>query len=168
MKYAIAYDTSRYAGGYALVGSIEDGSPEYPESADTYETKAEAQAAADKLNAENELSPYYVWEIEDDTEKLIEHLENSYGYKILTATAGTNGNGGMTSEVDDLLESDLSGFKTAHVDAEDLASHWYDAHGEPFPETENATDWIAFDHAHQDSAGYLTGLVSRIYICTAI
>ena len=101
---------------------------------------------------------------------LKDHIESSIGYSILTATMGTNGNGGLMSDADTLLEAPeyLEKFEPVEFDAEELAKHWADATTEALSEAGDLADWIAFDLHHQDAQGYMTGAADRIYINTAI
>lgn len=96
-------------------------------------------------------------------------LSNLRGYQTLTATLGTNGNGGMLSTVDDILDADLTDdhldeYEPATIEDGELERHFCDAGGE----IEDGDEWVAFDCHHTDGQGYLTGSISRIYVNVAI
>lgn len=90
------------------------------------------------------------------------------GYHTLTATLGTNGNGGMLSLVDDIISADednhLDLYTPATIKDGELEKHMHDAGGK----IEDGDEWVAFDCHHLDPNGYLTGSVSRIYVNMAV
>lgn len=100
------------------------------------------------------------------TESLRDLLASRCGYYTLT---GTNGNGGMLSQVDDIVSADeddshLDLYELATIEDGELADHMSDAGGQ----IEAGDEWIAFDCHHEDSQGYLTGSSSRIYVNLAV
>lgn len=103
------------------------------------------------------------------TESIRDLLSGLSGHYTLTATLGTNGNGGMLSQVDDILNADaddqhLDDYELATIEDGELAKHMADAGGQ----VEDGDEWIAFDCRHADDQGYLTGSISRIYVNLAI
>ena len=102
------------------------------------------------------------------TESLRDLLIARDGYHTFTATLGTNGNGGALAEISSILEADqLDDYQLVDFDASELEDHIRDATGNTHHELEDMTpknEWVAFDCAHEDGQGYLTGSVSRIYV----
>jgi hypothetical protein len=83
------------------------------------------------------------------------------GYQVLTATLGTNGNGGQTAAAEDLLADGLEGYEPATFTSEEFSRHCKEAglEGDGSP-----SDFLAFDRRQLDQGGYLTGLIERIYV----
>jgi len=105
----------------------------------------------------------------DTAESLRDLLAYLHGYSTFTATLGTNGNGGMLSEISDILKADerdqhLDNYELASFEYPELRVHVADAGGELC----DGDEWAAFDYHHEDDQGYLTGSISRIYVNLAI
>jgi len=103
------------------------------------------------------------------TEDLRDLLTARNGYSTFTATLGTNGNGGMLSDISDILEADeddqhLDSYELATIESGELEKHVRDTEGQ----IEDGDEWVAFDCTHEDGQGYLTGSISRIYVNLAI
>jgi hypothetical protein len=83
------------------------------------------------------------------------------GYQVLTATLGTNGNGGQTASAEDLLIAGIEGYEPATFTAEEFSRHCKEAglEGDGSP-----SDFLAFDRHQVNREGYLTGHVERVYI----
>jgi hypothetical protein len=88
-------------------------------------------------------------------------LAANRNYQVLTATMGTNGNGGMLADAADLKEGGIDGYEPVTFTAEEFAKHCRDAGTEGAGE---AKDYLAYDRRETDRDGYYTGLVSRIYV----
>jgi hypothetical protein len=101
-------------------------------------------------------------------ESLRDLLKARTGYHTFVATMGTNGNGGMLSDIAYILEVDeedqhLDGYAWAAIEPGELERHAHDAGGK----IEDGDSWVAFD-CHHTRDGYLTGSVSRVYVNLAI
>lgn len=107
-----------------------------------------------------------------NTESLRDLLTARSGYQTYVATLGTNGNGGMLANIDDILSADED---DSHLDdyedtgmsrlevKKELLEHIRDAGGST-TDANKGNHWAAYDCDHTDSQGYLTGSVSRIYV----
>ena len=92
-------------------------------------------------------------------------LAERAGYSTLVATLGTNGNGGMLSDIGWILEADeedshLDEFKEVNFEKSELCEHFTHTEGEE----QDGDEWVAFEADGEDSQGYLTGETARIYV----
>ena len=104
-----------------------------------------------------------------NSESIRDLLAARRGYYTFTATLGANGNGGMLSEISDIVKADeddqhLDNYEPITLEYAELRDHVADAGGELC----DGDEWIAFDCDHEDDQGFLTGSTSRIYVNLAI
>jgi hypothetical protein len=89
------------------------------------------------------------------------YLTANRNYQVLTATLGTNGDGGQFADCEELIEAGIEDYQPVAFESSELQQHLKDAGGEGAGSPE---DFLAYEKHEMDDNGYQTGAISRIYI----